>query len=71
MDNNRPATGSHLVTLRVWLEALGNGRSEWRGQAKYVSTGATYYFRSWEQLQKTLQSCVPGFDLGSVDRTEE
>jgi hypothetical protein len=49
--------------LRVWLEALGDGRSEWRGQVTYVLTGETHYFRQWDQLQKILRHCLPGFDL--------
>lgn len=60
-DVHHPA--SHLFTLRVWLEALGDGHSEWRGQFKYVLTGETYYFRQWDQLREMLRRCLPGFDL--------
>jgi hypothetical protein len=41
---------SHLFTMRVWLEELGEGRSEWRGQVLSVSDGETRYFRDWPAL---------------------
>lgn len=56
---------SHLFTLRLWLEVLGNGKHEWRGKVKYVLTGETHYFRGWEQLQDALRRCLPGFELNS------
>jgi hypothetical protein len=38
----------HQMELTVrWLEALGDGRNEWRGQVTYVPTGETHYFRHW------------------------
>jgi hypothetical protein len=63
MDDDLSNNASHLFTLRVWLEALGDGRSEWRGQVTYVLTGETHYFRQWDQLQKILRHCLPSFDL--------
>jgi hypothetical protein len=63
MDDNLSSTASHLFTLRVWLEALGDDQSEWRGQVTYVLTGETHYFRQWAQLQDTLRGCLPGFEL--------
>lgn len=60
-DARHPA--SHLFTLRVWLEALGDGQSEWRGEIKYVPSGETYYFRRWDQLREMLRRCLPGFEL--------
>jgi hypothetical protein len=63
MNNEAPHSPSHLFTLRVWLEVLGDGQSEWRGQVRYVVTGETYYFREWNQLRKMLMRCLPTFDL--------
>lgn len=41
---------SHLFTIRIWLEELGNSRSEWRGQVQLVTSGETRYFRDWAAL---------------------
>jgi hypothetical protein len=54
---------SHLFTLRLWVEELGDGRAEWRGQLTYLPTGETHYLRRWDQLQQTLQRCLPGLEL--------
>lgn len=45
-----PMPRSQLFTVRVWLEDLGEGRSEWRGQVQHVLGGETRYFRDWETL---------------------
>jgi hypothetical protein len=63
MDDNPSSTASHLFTLRIWLEALGDDQSEWRGQVTYVLTGETQYFCQWTQLQDTLRHCLPDFEL--------
>jgi hypothetical protein len=63
MDDDLSSPVSHLFTLRIWQEVLGDGRNEWRGQVRYVLTGETYYFRQWDQLQETLRRCLPGFDM--------
>lgn len=60
-DAHHPA--SHLFTLRVWREALGDEQSEWRGEIKYILTGETYYFRRWDQLREMLRRCLPEFDI--------
>jgi hypothetical protein len=39
-----------LFTLRLWLEDVGHGRIEWRGQVKHVLTGQTDHFRDWAAL---------------------
>jgi len=41
---------SHLFTVRVWREELGNGHSEWRGKVQHVLSGETRYFRKWADL---------------------
>jgi hypothetical protein len=51
---------SQLFTVRLWLEDLGDGRGEWRGQVQHALSRETCYFRDWptlaaflaEQLQK-------------------
>lgn len=36
--------------VRVWLEDLGDHKTEWRGQVKHVMSGEARYFREWETL---------------------
>lgn len=47
-DTQRPR--SHLFMVRVWLEDLGDGKAEWRGQVKHVLSGEVRYFREWSAL---------------------
>jgi hypothetical protein len=63
MTNDLSASASHLFTLRLWVEELGDGRAEWRGQVTYLPTGQTHYFRRWDQLQETMRQCLPRFEL--------
>jgi len=41
---------SQLFTVRVWLEDLGEGRSEWRGKVQHTLSGEACYFRDWQTL---------------------
>ncbi len=41
---------SHFFTVRVWIEKLGDGRTEQRGTVQHVLSGETRHFRDWEQL---------------------
>lgn len=41
---------SQLFTVRVWVESLGDGRSEWRGKVQHVLGGEAAYFRDWPTL---------------------
>ena len=41
---------SHLFTVRLWLEAWGDGQAEWRGQVQHVLSGEVRYFRQWPAL---------------------
>ena len=51
--------GSKVFVLRVWLEELGNGQSEWRGQLQQVSSDDVHYFRNWQTLLSYLSSLFP------------
>ena len=68
MTNEPRHDPSHLFTLRLWQEALGEGRTEWRGQLCHVISGQTYYFRSWHtlftQMTKLLTDLEPPGDQG-------
>ncbi len=55
MSETQARTHTHLFTLRVWVEDVGNDRFELRGQIKHVLTGETTYFRGMPALQKFLK----------------
>ena len=66
MSSEPSRRSSQLFTLRLWLEELGEGRAEWRGQLRHVTSGQTYYFRSWQelatQMMKLLSDLEPPTD---------
>ncbi len=51
-----PATESFAV--RVWLERVGPGKTEWRGRVEHMRTGETHYFREWSSLVDKIQSML-------------
>jgi len=61
-EEGRPR--SHLFTVRLWSEALGDGQAEWRGEVRYVASGETRYFRNWPALSAIfLEMLSAGDDL--------
>ena len=58
MDTSRQHYHSHLFTVRLWLEDLGDGRAEWRGQVRHVLSGEVRYFRDWPTLIALLQALL-------------
>jgi hypothetical protein len=59
MDKAQPPSRTHLFTVRVWLEDLGAGQTEWRGEVQYVVSGEMRYFRDWPTLVALLQAMLP------------
>jgi hypothetical protein len=51
---------SHLFTVRLWAENLGDGQIEWRGKLHHVTSGEARYFRDWPVLIALLQMMLPG-----------
>jgi hypothetical protein len=49
---------AQLFTVRLWLEDLGDGRSEWRGKVQHVLSGEACYFRDWATLIAALQEML-------------
>jgi hypothetical protein len=49
-DHTSPSLTSHLFTVRVWREELGDDRVEWRGKVQYALSGEARYFREWTEL---------------------
>ena len=50
---------SHLFTVRLWVEELGNGKSDWRGKVQHVTSGEVRYFREWPTLIAFLLMPLP------------
>lgn len=50
---------THLFTVRIWLETLDDGRTEWRGKVQHVFSGKQHYFRDWTDLIEHLLSMLP------------
>lgn len=59
-DPNRPAPSSHLFTLRLWLEDLGGGQTDWRGKVQHVNSGETRYVRDWPTLEAFVEGLLRG-----------
>jgi hypothetical protein len=57
----RPA--SHLFTVRLWLEPLGDGQTEWRGKVQHVTSGEAQYIRDWPALQAFLERRLQPLDV--------
>ncbi len=51
---------SHRFTLRIWEEALGEGKAEWRGRVQEIDSGETAFFRDWPGLIATLTRMTGG-----------
>jgi len=57
---DRPAPGSHLFTLRLWLEDLGGGQTDWRGRVQHVTSGEVRYVRDWQALAAFVEALLYG-----------
>ncbi len=55
---------SHLFTVRLWLEELGAGQTEWRGKLQSVTSGEVRYFRAWSALIDHLIAMLPDAGAG-------
>jgi hypothetical protein len=42
MDQDQLYPRSHLFTVRLWAEGIGDGQTEWRGRVQYVPSGEAY-----------------------------
>lgn len=59
MDTEGQQARSHLFTVRVWVEELGDGEREWRGKVQHVPSGEVCYFREWSKLLMFLVEVLP------------
>jgi len=59
MDQDQLHPRSHLFTVRLWAEKIGNGQTEWRGRVQHVTSGEAHYFRDWPTLIAHLLKMLP------------
>ncbi len=53
---------SHLFTVRLWTESLGEERYEWRGRVQHVLSGRRRAFRDWPALVRYLERLLQELD---------
>lgn len=57
--------------VRMWLEDLGDGRTEWRGRVQDVQSGKVTFFRDWERLATTIQEMLASGTSGIHDMLDD
>jgi hypothetical protein len=58
-DNPQPLhLQTHLFTVRLWVEVLGDSQTEVRMQVRHTASGETRYFREGELLLTYLLAKV-------------
>jgi hypothetical protein len=65
MKQGEPLPHTHLFTVRLWLEELGEGQTEWRGEVYHVVSGERRYFRDGPALVAFLQAMLPKIGTAS------
>jgi hypothetical protein len=56
MEPDQLIQHSHLFTIRLWTEVLGEGQVERRGRVLYVLGGERRFFRDWSTLVDYLEA---------------
>lgn len=67
MSQQHPRPSSHLFTVRLWLEALGDGQNEVRCKVQHVLSGETHYFREGSALLIYLTAKIQQLDEGNEE----
>jgi hypothetical protein len=57
---------SYLFHIRLWMEDLGDGQAEWRGQLHHVTSRETRYFRDWPTLVALIQALLPAAEAAPM-----
>lgn len=65
-DPERALPRSHLFTVRLWIEALSDGRFERRGKVQHVLSGERHYFRDWPSLERYLERKLQELHTGET-----
>jgi hypothetical protein len=71
MDKEQQHPRSHLFTVQLWQEELGQGQTEWRSKAQHVSSGQVHYFREWPKLILFLQTMLSTPEPGTQSEQEQ
>jgi hypothetical protein len=61
-DTDQSLPRSHLFTVRLWTEPLGNGQFERRGRVQHALSGERRYFRDWPSLVRYLERKLQQLD---------
>ena len=64
-DRSLATVTSHLFTIRVWREELGEGRVEWHGKVQHALSGEARYFREWAESIAFLRGQLGDTDQGN------
>jgi hypothetical protein len=62
-DADQSAQSSQLFMLRMWLEDLGSGQTDWRGKVQHVNSGEARYFRDWLTLEQFVEGLLHQTEL--------
>jgi hypothetical protein len=57
-EQDQPTQSSQLFMLRMWLEDLGSGQTDWRGKVQHVNSGEVRYFRDWATLESFMEGLL-------------
>ncbi len=53
---------SHLFMVRLWLEEIGDGQTDWRGSVQHINSREARYFRDWPTLETFLEDLLHRHD---------
>lgn len=62
MDRLPQPQRSHLFTVRLWVEVLGQDQTEWRGEVRHVLSEKARYFRDWATMIAFLEQALHELD---------
>lgn len=60
---------SHLFTVRVWQEVVGDEQVAWRGKVHLITDGNVRYFHEWEALVPLLLAMLSEVEILSEPNT--
>ena len=69
-DADQSSQSSHLFMLRLWLEDLGSGQTDWRGKVQHVNSGEARYFRDWQTLEAFMEGLLRRIDTEGAHSNE-
>ena len=55
MASDQPHHPSHLFTIRLWAEVLGDDQQEYRGKVQHVVSSEACHFRDWTTMEAFMK----------------